>query len=322
MVCSSFDDFWPEPTSCSIDIMIRQICLYILLVCSSCNFLLAIKKLWNQKPLNKWPLSRPQRASLLVGLHYASVVGLVGILLVYQCRVLDCLSSVLVTALSVWWGCLSHALRLTDILVIALRTKGISSLRYQKWTRGLKKMVVVSSCGGAGVWLLCSLGVFFGQQAEYMFRGMWLSVGLTLYFWTGGFLIYGRQIIRTLTFLEASMQNQTHYATLGHIQKMIRFLVIIAFFTGSGTFLVALVPWIYERTIYFFAALGSLLSLADFGYLLMLKTHPIETTPNLGRHITIQPVKGRRSLPSDFIFKDRVRGDPILKNLKLPLDQP
>lgn len=304
MSCSDFDDFWPEPTSCAINAMIRHVCLYVLLVCSSCNFLLAIKKFWDQKPINKWPLTRPQRASLLVGLHYASVAGSVGILLEHNCLVLGCVSSVLVTALSVWWGCLSHALRLTDVLVIALRSQGVSSLRYRKWTQGLKSLVIVASCGGAGIWLLCSLGVFFGAQAEYMFRGMWVSIGLTLYLWTGGFIVYGRQIIRTLTLLEATMQNQRNYSTLGHIQKLIRFLVVIAFFTGSGTFLVALVPWIYERTIYFYAALGSLLSLADFGYLLMLKKRKLndstDSTPENPRRVTFKSTPGRRSLPSDF----------------------
>src|SRR5579872_2553504 len=160
MSCSVSDDFWPESTACAINTAIRRVCLYFLLVCSSCNVLLAIKKFNDQRPIHKWPLTRPQRASLLVGLHYASVAGSVGILLGYNCRVLGCLSSVLVTALSVWWGCLSHALRLTDVLVIALRSQGVSSLRYHKWMQGLKNLVVIASCGGAGIWLICSLGVF------------------------------------------------------------------------------------------------------------------------------------------------------------------
>src|SRR5437016_1218600 len=173
--CSHYDDFWPEPTDCLISESLRQDVLLILLICSSLNVLLAGIKVWQQKPFDQWPLTRPQRASLLVGCHYLSNVALVGILLGWNCRILECAGSVFVTAISVWWGCLSHSLRLSDILVVALRTQGISGFRYQKWTQALRKLVITASCLGAVIWLICSSCVYWDWQAEVMFQGMWLS---------------------------------------------------------------------------------------------------------------------------------------------------
>lgn len=288
------DDFFSSD-DCQINETLRSVFIGVLtvmsIICIICSFFKLLtftdfcRNSTHSNPKRKFYLSNPQKTCLLVTLHYVFV--LTSCALLSGCRMNQCLSATLMVSLSIIFGCINESQHLLNILTIS--TKSISNLSTNRDSRRLQKFINVTTFIGGIGWMVGSITLYHQFSPSLSLEVMWMSVGFTNFFWSLGFFLFGRRLIKTLESLSRKKVSDSNSdlgekrwcggresrggkATLAKIKSLVKWLTFLTFGTSLGCFFVPQVYWVRSRTIYFYTVLGSLLSISDIVYIRSLKS--------------------------------------------------
>lgn len=262
--------------SCHINLSVRT-GLYVFLLLLSAILLLCMGMAMIRMKIRglsteEW---RPIKRTVMQMLpHHVGIVVSCAYILIYGVRWVQSMTLIVILSLTVVFGIMSHSAYLFEVLKLSLQTR-CAVFRQEEWShsdRVFTVFVIITNCILGLSWTTILFHLYtnvmysegYGTFASIgdgtiWISCLWASVTVVVWSWSIGFALYGYSIIHSIQYNLTPSED-----IIKPIRKFIFFFSFALFSIGCGGLLLAFIPWMQERSCYFYCIMGSVLTSVDF----------------------------------------------------------